>query len=172
MNPCRCGYYGHPTHPCSCAPGDVKRYISKISGPLLDRIDIQVELPSLSYDELSSSSTPAETSAQIRKRVVAARKFMTERLESAGLNGKNSSYRIFCNAQLDSSGIRRTCITTDEASALLRSAYDRLGLSARGYDRVMRMARTIADLDASEKIDSSHIAQAISLRSLDRKYWG
>ncbi|MCQ2353982.1 MAG: YifB family Mg chelatase-like AAA ATPase [Clostridia bacterium] len=172
MNPCRCGFYGHPTRQCTCSAGDVKRYISKISGPLLDRIDIQVELPSLSYDELSSASAPAETSAEIRKRVVAAREFMRKRLKDAGVTENDNGSQIFCNAQLDSSGIRRTCIPSSEASALLRTAYDRLGLSARGYDRVMRMARTIADLDASEKIEATHIAQAISLRSLDKKYWG
>lgn len=172
MNPCRCGYFGHPTHPCTCAPGEVKRYISKISGPLLDRIDIQVELPSLSYDELSSDTAPAETSAQIRKRVIAARKFMRERLEASGITGNETGGRIFCNAQLDSAGIKATCVTTREASLILRASYDRLGLSARGYDRVMRLARTIADLDASEKIDASHVAQAITLRSLDKKYWG
>ncbi len=173
MNPCRCGYFGHPTRKCTCGPGEVKRYISKISGPLLDRIDIQVELPSLSFDELSSREETAERSAVIRERVTAARKFMLDRLHDAGLDGRTneSGGKIFCNAQLDAAGIRKTCIPTDEASALLRAAYDRLGLSARGYDRVMRMARTIADLDASEKIEASHIAQAISLRSLDKKYW-
>lgn len=173
MNPCRCGYFGHPTRKCTCGPGEVKRYISKISGPLLDRIDIQVELPSLSYDELSARGEVTERSADIRRRVSAAREFMRARLEEAGIGGaKNESgNRIFCNAQLDASGIRKTCVTTDEASTLLRAAYDRLGLSARGYDRVMRMARTIADLDRSEKIEAQHIAQAITLRSLDKKYW-
>lgn len=173
MNPCRCGYFGHPTRKCTCGPGEVKRYISKISGPLLDRIDIQVELPSLSYDELAARDEKTERSADIRRRVSAARAFMQARLEDAGIGGKpnESGGRVFCNAQLDAAGIRKTCIPTDEASAMLRAAYDRLGLSARGYDRVMRMARTIADLDASEKIEASHIAQAITLRSLDRKYW-
>ena len=171
MNPCRCGYFGHPTHPCTCAPGEVKRYISKISGPLLDRIDIQVELPSLSYDELSSDSAPAETSAEIRKRVVSARKFMRERLDAAGIVGSETGERIFCNAQLDSAGIKATCHMTPTASMVLRSAYENLGFSGRGYDRVLRLARTIADLDASDMITEAHIAQAISLRSLDKKYW-
>jgi magnesium chelatase family protein len=168
MNPCRCGYFGHPTRKCTCGKGEVQRYISKISGPLLDRIDIQIELPSLSYDELSSKGGKTETSAQIRARVTAAREFMRKRLEGEGLSGLG----IHSNSQLDAAGIRKTCHPTDDAVELLRMAYDRLGLSARGYDRVMRMARTIADLDASEKIEAEHIAEAITLRSLDKKYWG
>lgn len=173
MNPCRCGYFGHPTKPCTCTPADVRRYISKISGPLLDRIDIQVELPSLSFGELAADASPGEPSAVIRQRVVAAREFMRERLDAEiKRGGKRGIDGIFCNAQLDAAGIRRTCRATPEASRLLHEAYDRLGLSARGYDRVMRLARTIADLDASETIGPDHIAQAVSLRSLDRKYWG
>ena len=168
MNPCRCGYFGHPTRKCTCGKGEVQRYISKISGPLLDRIDIQIELPSLSYDELASRGGSTETSAQIRARVSAAREFMRGRLEKEGLSGLG----IFSNAQLDAAGIRKTCHPTDDAVELLRMAYDRLGLSARGYDRVMRMARTIADLAASERIEAEHIAEAITLRSLDKKYWG
>lgn len=168
MNPCRCGYFGHPTRKCTCGKGEVARYISKISGPLLDRIDIQIELPSLSYDEISASSERTETSAQIRERVVAAREFMHRRLVAEGLDGLG----IFSNAQLDASAIRRTCQPTDQAVDLLRMAYDRLGLSARGYDRVLRMARTVADLAASDKIEATHIAEAITLRSLDKKYWG
>jgi magnesium chelatase family protein len=168
MNPCRCGFFGHPTKPCTCGQGEVKRYISKISGPLLDRIDIQVELPSISFDELSQVGGKVETSSQIRDRVVAARAFMQRRLEAEGLD----KIGIHCNAQLDSASIRRTCIPSDAALAMLRKAYDRLGLSARGYDRVMRMARTVADLAFSDKIEATHIATAINLRSLDKKYWG
>ncbi len=165
MNPCRCGYFGHPTRKCVCSPQDVQRYISRISGPLLDRIDIQIELPSISYDELASKNEKCENSAEIRARVIKAREYMRSRLEESGLHG------VFCNAQLDAAGIRKTCIPTPDAEKLLKDAYDRLGLSARGYDRVMRMARTIADLDRSEYIEPTHIAQAISLRSLDKKYW-
>lgn len=163
MNPCRCGYFGHPTRKCTCKPQDVRRYISKISGPMLDRIDIQIELPSLSYDELSSKASPTETSADIRKRVISAREFAYERMKDDNIKS---------NAMLDASGIRKYCKADDDAMELLRTAYDTLGLSARGYDRIMRVARTIADLDKSELIKCEHIAEAIQLRSLDRKYWG
>ena len=163
MNPCRCGYFGHPTKQCTCSPNDVKRYVSRISGPLLDRIDIEVELPSLSYDELSAKESTADTSAVIRQRVMQARAFAAARMQ--GEKG------IFCNAQLDASGIRKYCIADDAAVAILRGAYDRMGLSARGYDRIMRVARTVADLEGSEMIRAPHVAEAIQLRSLDRKYW-
>ena len=163
MIPCRCGYFGHPTHKCTCSQSDVKRYVSRISGPLLDRIDIEVELPSLSYDELSDSKPTGESSAVIRARVIKARARAAARM--AGEQG------VFCNAQLDAAGIRKYCVADEGAIAVLRAAYDRLGLSARGYDRVMRLARTIADLDESEIIGAAHVAEAIQLRSLDRKYW-
>ncbi len=164
MNPCRCGYFGHPSGRCTCKSDDVKRYISKISGPMLDRIDIQIELPSVSYKELSTSDEGAERSAVIRERVSEARRFARERM------GEES--KIHCNAQLDAAGIRKYCRADDDAMLLLRSAYDSMGLSARGYDRIMRVARTIADLAKSEIIRAEHIAEAIQLRSLDKKYWG
>ena len=175
MNPCRCGYFGAPGNRCTCRPDDVKRYISRISGPMMDRIDIQIELPSLSYDELAAKPDVAktETSAEVRARVCAAREFAARRMKNAagdapkGENGK----RIYCNAQLDAATIRKFCNPTDDAVELLRTAYDSLGLSARGYDRIMRVARTIADLAGSEQIEAQHIAEAIQLRSLDRKYW-
>jgi len=163
MNPCRCGYFGHPTHPCTCSPRDVKRYISGISGPLLDRIDIEVELPSISYDDLTTPAAKAETSTTVRERVMRARRFAADRFTD--LPG------VFCNAGLDAAAIRRVCVTDDAARAVLRGAYDKLGLSARGYDRVMRVARTIADLDESEIIRAPHVAEAIQLRTLDKKYW-
>ena len=166
MNPCRCGFFGHPTKPCTCREGDVKRYISKISGPMLDRIDIQIELPSLSYDDLSSNSAPTESSAEIRERVTHARAFAIARMDDLG------ERRIYCNAQLDSALIRKYCAMDDAASALLRAAYDKMGMSGRGYDRIIRVARTIADIDSSEIIRASHIAEAIQYRSLDKKYWG
>ena len=163
MNPCRCGYFGHPTRKCTCKPIDVKRYISRISGPMLDRIDIQIELPSLSYSEIADNSGNAERSESVRERVIAAREFARERMK--GDNYPN-------NASLDSAGIRKYCKADEDAMELLHVAYDSMGLSARGYDRIMRVARTIADLDASEIIRAEHIAEAIQFRSLDRKYWG
>ena len=127
-------------------------------------MDIQIELPSLSYEEISSPDAGAEHSATIRERVTRAREFAIRRM------GEGS--RVFCNAQLDAAGIHEFCATDAEASAILSAAYDRLGLSARGYDRVLRVARTIADLDGSELIRAPHVAEALQLRSLDRKYWG
>ena len=165
MNPCRCGYFGHPTQRCTCSEHDVKRYVSKISGPMLDRIDIQIELPSLSYDEINRRDGEVETSEQIRARVCKAREFARKRLGA-------DAARIFCNAQLSAADIGKYCKMTDGAGALLRAAYDRMGMSVRGYDRIMRVARTIADLDKSEIIDAKHIAEAIQYRSLDKKYWG
>jgi magnesium chelatase family protein len=165
MNPCRCGYFGHPTKECTCKPEDVKRYISKISGPLLDRIDIQIELPSLSYAEISSREETGERSEVIRERVTAARRYANERMIALGNKPKS-------NADLDAAEIKRFCKTDDAANMILQAAYDSLGLSARGYDRVLRVARTIADLDKSEIICAQHIAEAIQLRSLDKKYWG
>ncbi|MBE6596250.1 MAG: ATP-binding protein [Ruminococcaceae bacterium] len=164
MNPCRCGYFGHPTQKCTCSPVDVKRYISKISGPMLDRIDIQIELPSLSYDEINKAPETAESSADIRKRVCEAREFARARL--------SEDSRIFCNAQLSAADIGKYCKMTDSAGILLKAAYERMGMSVRGYDRIMRVARTIADLDKCEMIDAKHIAEAIQYRSLDKKYWG
>ena len=164
MNPCRCGYFGHPTQKCTCSPNDVKRYISKISGPMLDRIDIQIELPSLSFDEIKTHNASVESSATVRERVTAAREYARSRMP--GEKG------IFCNAQLGAAEIVKYCKMTDSASVLLKSAYDRMGMSVRGYDRIMRVARTIADLDKSELIDAKHVAEAIQYRSLDKKYWG
>ncbi len=165
MNPCRCGYFGAPGGRCHCSPQDVKRYVSKISGPMLDRIDIQVELPAISYEELSTRSEAAESSAVIRERVDEARSFALSRM------AKNGG-QVYSNAQLGAADIRRYCVMTEAATALLGAAYERMGLSVRGYDRILRVARTIADLDKSELIDAKHIAEAIQYRSLDKKYWG
>ncbi len=167
MNPCKCGYYGHPTKKCTCKPEDIKKYISKISGPLIDRIDIQLEVSSLSYNELSDAKT-AESSADIRKRVDKARQRAVERFKNdTTYTGKS----IYSNADMTSTLIRKYCVLDSEAHALLKNAFDRLGMSARGYDRILRVALTIADLDNSDKIQVKHIAEAIQLRSLDRKYF-
>ena len=133
---------------------------------MLDRIDIQIELPSLTFDEISSEDKNVETSAQVRERVTAARKFAQERMKD------DEGSRIYCNAQLDAAAIHKYCRTDEGAMELLRSAYETLGLSARGHDRILRVARTIADLAGSELITAAHIAEAIQFRSLDRKYWG
>ena len=162
MNPCRCGYYGHPTKPCTCRPDEVRRYTSRISGPLLDRIDIHVDLPSISYEEISKKDPFAEESKVIRARVEAARRFAIERMKDDG---------ILCNAELSASSLRKYCVLTDKAQALVKEAYESLGLSARGYDRLLKVARTIADLDKSEVINDVHIAEAIQHRKLDKKYW-
>ena len=165
MNPCRSGYFGHPTRPCTCKPEEVRKYVSKISGPLLDRIDIQIEVPPLSYTEISSRKDEGETSEMIRQRVEKARDFAIERMKKLGFAPKP-------NANLDASEIKVVCDMDDSARMILKTAYDNLGLSARGYDRVLRVARTIADLDRSEIIQLQHVAEAIQFRSLDKKYWG
>ena len=164
MNPCKCGYFGHPTRACTCSQNDIRRYLSRISGPLLDRIDIQVEMPSLSYGEIAGEEPErGESSAVIRARVNEARLLAHRRYEN--------EKKLYCNAALTSAQIRKYCKTDPAAAALLKKAFDKLGLSARGYDRILRVARTIADLAGSEDILAPHIAEAIQFRSLDRKYW-
>lgn len=160
MNPCPCGYSGHPTKECTCTEAAKKRYRDKISGPLLDRIDIHIEVEPVDYDKLSSKE-PEETSAEIRKRVNRAREIQRKRFEGTG---------ITCNAKMTPEMTKRCCVLTDDASELLRLSFERLGLSARAYDKILRIARTIADLDESENIEMSHVAQAVQYRSLDRKY--
>ncbi len=164
MNPCKCGYFGHPTKECTCAPADIKKYMSKISGPLLDRIDIQIEVPPVSYDDMTNGER-GERSAEIKARVNAAREFAARRFERDGLKKKYS------NASLSPREVQTYCKPDEDGAALLKTAFDALGLSARGHDKILRVARTIADLEASEKIRAEHIAEAIQLRSLDRKYF-
>lgn len=163
MNPCRCGYFGHPTRKCTCRRADIKEYLQRISGPLLDRIDIQIEVPPLSFEELSDERQ-SETSADIRARVTNARRRAVNRYAASGDT-------VFSNAALTSHQIRKYCTLEPAAQTLLKNAFERLGLSGRGYDRILRVARTIADLDDSDMIKAKHIAEAIQLRSLDRKYW-
>ena len=165
MNPCKCGYFGDPKRQCTCTAQTAKKYLERISGPLLDRIDIEIELPSVSYDEISGKSPKGESSAEIRARVNRAREFANERLRRG--NDKEGTL----NANMSVSQFQRYCKPSEEASSLMRDAFESLGLSARGHDRVLRVARTIADLEQSEEILSHHVAEAIMYRSLDRKYW-
>ncbi len=165
MNPCKCGYFGDPNRTCTCAPQTVKKYLERISGPLLDRIDIEIELPSVSYDEISGKGPVGEPSSLIRQRVNAAREFANARLRHG-----NDREGVL-NANMSVSLFHKYCVPTKEASELMREAFEALGLSARGHDRVLRVARTIADLDQSETIKEEHVAEAIMYRSLDRKYW-
>ena len=165
MNPCKCGYFGDPTRQCRCAPGAISKYLDRVSGPLLDRIDIEIELPAVTYNEISGRTAPGESSAVIRERVNAARKFTDERLMAGG------DKPGVLNARMSTDLLRKYCTPTEEGSALMKQAFESLGLSARGHDRVLRVARTIADLDGAEQINEDHIAEAIMYRSLDRKYW-
>lgn len=161
MNPCPCGYFGHPTHPCLCHPHAVERYMGKVSGPLLDRIDLHIEVDPVAFSELSSTKKE-ESSAQIRERVSAARKRQQQRFAGRG---------YACNGDIPDSQLQEMCQTTEAADRLLQLAFERFGFSARTYSRVLKVARTIADLEGSEKIDSSHAAEAVQYRTLDRKYW-
>ena len=165
MNPCKCGYFGDPTRRCRCAPGAISKYLERVSGPLLDRIDIEIELPAVTYNEISGKTAPGESSAVIRERVNAARKFTDERLKAGG------DTPGVLNARMSTEQLRKYCTPTEEGSALMKEAFESLGLSARGHDRVLRVARTIADLDGVAEINEDHIAEAIMYRSLDRKYW-
>ncbi len=161
MNPCPCGNYGDPTKECTCTPQKIQNYLSKISGPLLDRIDIHCEVPAVKYQELSSKRE-GEPSENIRKRVIKARKIQQERFAGT---------KVYKNADMGSQDLRNYCELDIPSQELLKIAMERLGLSARAYDRILKVARTIADLEPSEKIKSSHISEAIQYRSLDREYW-
>ena len=161
MNPCKCGYMGHPTRKCTCTENQVTRYLQRVSGPLLDRLDLHIDAMPVDFEQLSSDKK-SESSAQIKQRVDKARAIQNARYE--GTDIKN-------NAQIPPSKLNQICEMTDDAKKLLQNAFDKMGLSARAYDRILKVARTIADMDQSEKIGSSHIAQAVQYRSLDRKYW-
>lgn len=162
MNPCPCGYYNHPEKECVCAPGIVQKYLNKISGPLLDRIDLHIEVTPVPFSELSKKHM-AESSGEIRSRVIKARLIQSQRF--------SEEKQVHCNAQMSAKDLKRYCALTDEGNALLKNAMERLGLSARAYDRILKVARTIADLDSSENIEIPHLAEAIQYRSLDRDGW-
>lgn len=160
MNPCPCGYYGHPTIPCTCSHGAAQRYLSRVSGPLIDRLDIHISVPPVDFQKLSGNQK-TESSAEIKKRVDAARGLQLERFKGTG---------ITCNAKMDAPSTRKYCQMSDSAVSILKIAFERLSLSARAYDKVLRIARTIADLDGSEIIESEHIAEAVQYRTFDRAY--
>ncbi|MCB9032775.1 MAG: YifB family Mg chelatase-like AAA ATPase [Chitinophagales bacterium] len=161
MNPCSCGYYNHPIKSCTCPPGAVQKYLNKISGPLLDRIDLHVEVIPVALNELTNNEK-GESSKMIQARVIAARKIQTERFDTEN---------IYCNAQMSATQTRKYCTLDDNVQAILNQAMSKLQLSARAYDRIIKVARTIADLDHTENISTKHIAEAIQFRSLDRANW-
>ncbi len=163
MNPCPCGYYNHPEKECVCAPGVVQRYLSKISGPLLDRIDLHVEVVPVSFDEMTAANKRSETSTDIRERVVMARERQSERFKE--------KKDVYCNAMMPSNMVKKVCQIDDTGRTLLKTAMERLGLSARAYDRILKVSRTIADLSSSDEIKIEHLAEAIQYRSLDREGW-
>ena len=161
MNPCPCGYYGHPTRPCTCGEAKIAMYLGKVSGPMLDRIDLHVEVLTVQYEELADTA-PAEPSSVIRARVIKARQLQSQRYQGSG---------VTCNARLTPALLRQVCVLTADAEQLLHVAFDKMGLSGRSYERVLKVSRSIADLDGSEPITSDHVSEAIQYRGLDRKYW-
>jgi magnesium chelatase family protein len=162
MNPCPCGYYNHPEKQCVCTPGVVQKYLNRISGPLLDRIDIHIEVVPVPFSKLSETRS-GERSADVRNRVTQARKIQEERFSEFP--------DIHCNAQMNSSLLQKICQVDAEGTALLKNAMERIGLSARAYDRILKVARTIADLETSHEIQPPHLAEAIQYRNLDRENW-
>ena len=162
MNPCPCGYYNHPEKNCVCAPGVVQKYLNRISGPLLDRIDIHVEVTPVPFKELSSKRS-SEKSEVIRERVIKARKIQEERFVT--------DKGIYCNAQMNSKQLRNICSIDEAGQMMLKTAMEKLGLSARAYDRILKVSRTIADMEGAEHIEAHHLAEAINYRSLDRDNW-
>ncbi|UCD93827.1 MAG: ATP-binding protein [Candidatus Zixiibacteriota bacterium] len=162
MHGCPCGYFGDSGHECNCSSGSIQRYMSRISGPLLDRIDIHITVPSVKFKELSSDAS-GEKSEVIRKRINTTRQRQLERFEKE----KN----IFCNAHMQSRDIRKYCPIDEKSKSLLNLAITKQGLSARAYDRILKVARTIADMENTENIEPTHIAEAIHYRSLDRNLW-
>ena len=161
MNPCPCGYYNHPTKPCMCQPGAVQKYINRISGPLLDRIDIHVQVTPVSFDVISSKK-PSECSKIIRERVEKAREIQLKRFREKNISN------IYTNAMMNSNMVKYICKISEEATSMLKNAIEKLGLSSRAYSKILKVSRTIADLENSEDIKDYHIAEAIRYRSLDR----
>ena len=161
MNPCKCGYYGHPTRACTCSPSAVRQYRSRVSGPLLDRIDLCVEMDPIAFDELHTAA-PAESSADLRKQVLAARAIQAKRYAAPGFEG------VLCNAQLTAGQVRRVCRMTPAAERLLRASYDALGLSARAHDRILRVARTVADLAGKQLLDEDCVLEALQYRAQEK----
>jgi magnesium chelatase family protein len=168
MNPCPCGYYGDSTHHCACTPGQIQRYMNKISGPLLDRIDIHCEIQAVPFKQLSEMQ-PGEPSATIRERVIKARQIQTERFSSLPKQG--GQRRVHCNAQMTERMLHQFAEPDAASMDMLRMAMEKLKLSARAYSRILKVARTIADLEGSENVQSHHIAEAIGYRNLDRGDW-
>lgn len=162
MNPCPCGFYNHPTRKCSCTQNMISKYLNRVSGPILDRFDIHIEVPPVEYEDLSSAQ-PEESSAEIKKRVDKAREIQRERFKNTNIK---------CNARIDAEMFHKVCEISEGANKLLKNAFENMGLSARAYDRILKVARTIADLDDSKLIKEDHVAEAVQYRSLDRKYWG
>lgn len=161
MNPCPCGYYGHPTHPCTCTHSQVQRYLSRVSGPLLDRLDLHIDVSPVEFADLSSGEK-AESSASIKKRVDTARRIQQERFTGTDIR---------CNAQMPAELVTEFCKISAESSKLLERAFEQMGMSARGYHRILKVARTIADLEGEKNIQTPHLAEALQYRSLDRKYF-
>ena len=178
MNPCKCGYYGSRTGKCTCKPADIKAYLAKISGPMLDRIDIQVEMPELSFNELTDTR-PAESSSAIRERVEAARDLSRERFRAAGISDWSSR----SNALMETDELRQFCALDEEGVRVMEDVFTRTNLSARAYDRILRVARTLADLEAvtrgpreedgmpGGRVKKRHLMEAAQMRAMDRKYW-
>jgi magnesium chelatase family protein len=161
MNPCPCGFFNDPTRECKCTPLQIQRYVSKISGPLMDRIDIHIDVPAVKIKELTGEAQ-GEASEVIRERVVRARRVQLERFQGE---------KIYSNAQMSSRLIRKHCEIDSQSKSLLENSITRLGLSARAYDRILKVSRTIADLEGKDRIEPQHVSEAIQYRTLDRNFW-
>jgi magnesium chelatase family protein len=171
MNPCKCGYFGDPKRECRCSPADVQRYRDKISGPLLDRIDIHVEVPAVQYKDISST-IPGESSEAIRTRVQSAREVQRRRFAAKGTGAAAAiASKTRCNSRMTNQEIKRHCQLDEAAEGMMRMAMTELNFSARAYDRILKVARTIADLANSESIQADHVGEAIQYRTLDRNLW-